>query len=35
MDVLMCCAVVTAEVGGLDYLVVHQPIGVAFPTEVY
>ena len=34
MDVLMCCAVVTAEVGGLDY-VVHQPIGVAFPTEVY
>lgn len=35
MDVLMCSAVVTAEVGDLDYLLVHQPIGIAFPTEVY
>jgi len=35
MDVLMCSAVVTAEVGDLDYVVVHQPICVAFPAEVY
>lgn len=35
MDVLMCSAVVAAEVGDRDYVVAYQPICVAFATEVY
>lgn len=35
MDVLLCSAVVTAGVGDLDYVVVHQPICVALSPEVY